>query len=273
VGPRSCYDEGKRCAETLFFDYHRQYGVDIRIGRIFNTYGPRMHPNDGRVVSNFIVQALKGEPITVYGKGQQTRSFCYVDDLVEGFLRFMRSTARCPARSTSATRASSPSCAGRAGDQHHQQQLADRVPAAARRRPAATPPRHHHRARAARLGTRRAAARRAGAHDRLLRRAAHRRRLTRPWTKRWPTDVGERWLAAMRAGDWEAAWRQTDRLELPRRAAQGQPGFTRAPAHLTWDGTPFDGRVVRIRCEHGLGDTLQFLRFVPLVTARAASCT
>jgi hypothetical protein len=84
-------------------------------------------------------------------------------------------------------------------------------------------------------------------------------------------DVGERWLAAMRAGDWEAAWRQTDRLELPRRTAQGQPGFTRAPAHLTWDGTPFDGRVVRIRCEHGLGDTLQFLRFVPLVTARAAT--
>ena len=77
-------------------------------------------------------------------------------------------------------------------------------------------------------------------------------------------DVGVRWLAAMRAGDWEAAWRQTDRLELPRRAAQSQPGFVRAPRHLTWDGTPFDGRVVRIRCEHGLGDTLQFLRFVPL---------
>jgi UDP-glucuronate decarboxylase len=89
IGPRSCYDEGKRCAETLFFDYQRQFGVDIRVARIFNTYGPRMHPNDGRVVSNFIVQALKGEPITVYGKGQQTRSFCYVDDLVEGFLRFM----------------------------------------------------------------------------------------------------------------------------------------------------------------------------------------
>jgi UDP-glucuronate decarboxylase len=89
IGPRSCYDEGKRCAETLFFDYHRQYNVDIRVARIFNTYGPRMHPNDGRVVSNFIVQALRGEPITVYGKGQQTRSFCYVDDLVEGFLRFM----------------------------------------------------------------------------------------------------------------------------------------------------------------------------------------
>ena len=89
IGPRSCYDEGKRCAETLFFDYHRQHGVDIKVARIFNTYGPRMHPNDGRVVSNFITQALAGEDITLYGDGQQTRSFCYVDDLVEGFLRLM----------------------------------------------------------------------------------------------------------------------------------------------------------------------------------------
>ena len=89
IGPRSCYDEGKRCAETLFFDYHRQYGLEIKVARIFNTYGPRMHPNDGRVVSNFIVQALKNEPITIYGEGRQTRSFCYVDDLVDGFLRFM----------------------------------------------------------------------------------------------------------------------------------------------------------------------------------------
>jgi UDP-glucuronate decarboxylase len=89
IGSRSCYDEGKRCAETLFFDYHRQHGVDIRVARIFNTYGPRMHPNDGRVVSNFIVQALKGEDITLYGDGLQTRSFCYVDDLIEGFIRFM----------------------------------------------------------------------------------------------------------------------------------------------------------------------------------------
>jgi UDP-glucuronate decarboxylase len=89
IGMRSCYDEGKRCAETLFFDYHRQYGTDIRVGRIFNTYGPRMHPKDGRVVSNFIMQALRGQPITVYGKGQQTRSFCYVDDLVEAFVRYM----------------------------------------------------------------------------------------------------------------------------------------------------------------------------------------
>ena len=89
IGPRSCYDEGKRCAETLFFDYHRQHGLDIRVIRIFNTYGPRMHPNDGRVVSNFIVQALQGEDITLYGDGSQTRSFCYVDDLIEGMLRFM----------------------------------------------------------------------------------------------------------------------------------------------------------------------------------------
>ena len=89
IGIRSCYDEGKRCAETLFFDYHRQHGLDIRVARIFNTYGPRMHPNDGRVVSNFIVQALKGEDITIYGEGHQTRSFCYVDDLIEGFMRFM----------------------------------------------------------------------------------------------------------------------------------------------------------------------------------------
>ncbi|MFZ2122407.1 MAG: UDP-glucuronic acid decarboxylase family protein [Rhodoferax sp.] len=89
IGPRSCYDEGKRCAETLFFDYHRQNNVDIKVVRIFNTYGPRMHPNDGRVVSNFIVQALKGEDITIYGDGSQTRSFCYVDDLIEGFVRMM----------------------------------------------------------------------------------------------------------------------------------------------------------------------------------------
>ena len=89
IGPRACYDEGKRCAETLFFDYRRQLGVNIRVARIFNTYGPRMHPDDGRVVSNFIVQALKGNPITVYGDGNQTRSFCYVDDLVDGLVRLM----------------------------------------------------------------------------------------------------------------------------------------------------------------------------------------
>jgi UDP-glucuronate decarboxylase len=90
VGIRSCYDEGKRCAETLFFDYHRQHRLRIKVARIFNTYGPRMHPNDGRVVSNFIVQALKNEPITLYGDGSQTRSFCYVDDLIEAFIRLMR---------------------------------------------------------------------------------------------------------------------------------------------------------------------------------------
>jgi len=89
IGPRACYDEGKRCAETLFFDYHRMNGVDIRVARIFNTYGPRMHPNDGRVVSNFIVRALRGEALTVFGDGGQTRSFCYVDDLVEGLIRLM----------------------------------------------------------------------------------------------------------------------------------------------------------------------------------------
>ncbi len=92
IGRRSCYDEGKRCAETLFFDYHRENKIDIRVIRIFNTYGPRMHPNDGRVVSNFIVQALKGEDLTIYGDGTQTRSFCYVDDLIEGFVRFMAQT-------------------------------------------------------------------------------------------------------------------------------------------------------------------------------------
>ena len=91
IGPRSCYDEGKRCAETLFFDYHRQHGLPIKVARIFNTYGPRMHLADGRVVSNFIVQALQGEPITLYGDGRQTRSFCYVDDLVEGLVRLMDS--------------------------------------------------------------------------------------------------------------------------------------------------------------------------------------
>ncbi|MFG0462317.1 UDP-glucuronic acid decarboxylase family protein [Pseudomonas sp. yb_1] len=91
IGIRSCYDEGKRCAETLFSDYHRQHALRIKIARIFNTYGPRMHPNDGRVVSNFIVQALRGEDITIYGEGQQTRSFCYVDDLIEGFVRLMNS--------------------------------------------------------------------------------------------------------------------------------------------------------------------------------------
>ena len=91
IGPRSCYDEGKRCAETLFFDYHRQCGLPIKVARIFNTYGPRMHHADGRVVSNFVIQALRGEPITLYGDGSQTRSFCYVDEMVDGFIRLMES--------------------------------------------------------------------------------------------------------------------------------------------------------------------------------------
>jgi len=95
IGPRSCYDEGKRCAETLFFDYHRQHNLPIKVARIFNTYGPRMHPDDGRVVSNFIVQALKGESLTIYGDGSQTRSFCYVDDLVAGLIRLMRTENDC----------------------------------------------------------------------------------------------------------------------------------------------------------------------------------
>jgi UDP-glucuronate decarboxylase len=93
IGIRSCYDEGKRCAETLFFDYHRQHGLEVKVARIFNTYGPRMHPNDGRVVSNFVVQALAGRPITIYGKGAQTRSFCYVSDLVDGLMKLMDSPA------------------------------------------------------------------------------------------------------------------------------------------------------------------------------------
>src|SRR5215208_2146828 len=91
IGPRACYDEGKRCAETLFFDYHRQHRLEIKVVRIFNTYGPRMHPNDGRVVSNFIVQALRGAPLSIYGDGSQTRSFCYVSDMISGFLRMMDS--------------------------------------------------------------------------------------------------------------------------------------------------------------------------------------
>ena len=115
IGIRSCYDEGKRCAETLFFDYYRQHKLDIRVARIFNTYGPRMHPNDGRVVSNFIMQALQGQDITLYGSGQQTRSFCYVDDLIEGFIRFMDlprgadGAPGFPGPSTWVTRWSSPS--------------------------------------------------------------------------------------------------------------------------------------------------------------------
>jgi UDP-glucuronate decarboxylase len=109
IGRRSCYDEGKRCAETLFFDYGRQYRLPIKVARIFNTYGPRMRPGDGRVVSDFIVQALNGENVTIYGDGLQTRSFCYVEELVDGLVRLMESAPESPARSTSATRRSSRS--------------------------------------------------------------------------------------------------------------------------------------------------------------------
>ena len=115
IGPRSCYDEGKRCAETLFFDYHRQHKLRIKVIRIFNTYGPRMHPNDGRVVSNFIMQALHGKPITIYGDGSQTRSFCYVDDLIRGFLALMATGDEVTGPDQrAATRANSPCSSWRA---------------------------------------------------------------------------------------------------------------------------------------------------------------
>ena len=152
IGPRSCYDEGKRCAETLFFDYHRQHDLPIKVARIFNTYGPRMHPDDGRVVSNFIVQALRGEPITIYGDGSQTRSFCYVDDLVDGLIRLMES----PREVTGPINLGNPGeftmlelaeqvLAAVGGSQH------DRVPAAAAGRPDAAPAQHRPRP-AAQLG-------------------------------------------------------------------------------------------------------------------------
>lgn len=121
IGARSCYDEGKRCAETLFFDYHRQYGQEIKVARIFNTYGPRMHPDDGRVVSNFIVQALTGQPITLYGDGSQTRSFCYVDDLIEGLILLMQ----CPPETTGPINLGNP-------DEYSIVELAERIKAAAR---------------------------------------------------------------------------------------------------------------------------------------------
>ncbi len=170
IGIRSCYDEGKRCAETLFFDYHRQHALQIKVARIFNTYGPRMHPNDGRVVSNFIVQALQGQDITIYGDGQQTRSFCYVDDLIEGFLRLM----------DTGPEVTGPVNLGNPGE-FTIRQLAElvieltgsasqaRLQAPARRRPPAAPARHHAGPRETRLGAHRAPARRPGPHHRLLR--------------------------------------------------------------------------------------------------------
>ena len=175
IGPRSCYDEGKRCAETLCFDYHRQHGLRIKVVRIFNTYGPRMHPNDGRVVSNFIVQALKGEPITLYGDGSQTRSFCYVDDLIEGFLRLMATPDDVtgpinignPGEFTIRELAEKVRGADRLA-------LGARPPAAARERPDPAPARHRPGQGDARLGADRRA--RGGAEEdhRLFRRAARR---------------------------------------------------------------------------------------------------
>ena len=158
IGPRSCYDEGKRCAETLFFDYRRQHRLRIKVARIFNTYGPRMHPNDGRVVSNFIVQALLGRDITIYGDGSQTRSFCYVDDLIDGLMRLM-------ATGDSVT---GPINIGNPDGVHHPRAgvpchrddrlaLADRAPAAAAGRSAPAPAGYFARARAAELGAAHAA--------------------------------------------------------------------------------------------------------------------
>ena len=132
MGPRACYDEGKRCAETLFFDYHRQHRLRIKVARIFNTYGPRMHPNDGRVVSNFIMQALTGRDITIYGDGSQTRSFCYVDDLIEGFVRLMGT----PDEVTGPINLGNPGeftmlQLAREGDRHHRLSLQAGLPAIA----------------------------------------------------------------------------------------------------------------------------------------------
>ncbi len=173
IGPRSCYDEGKRCAETLFFDYHRQHRLRIKVMRIFNTYGPRMHPNDGRVVSNFIVQALRGEPITIYGDGSQTRSFCYVDDLIEGMIRLMKQRRRDhrPHQHRQSGGVHDPR-AGREGAGDHRLEIRARPQAAAGERPDAAPAGHHQGARAARLGADRAAGRWPREDRRLFRRPA-----------------------------------------------------------------------------------------------------
>ena len=173
IGPRACYDEGKRCAETLFFDYHRQMRLQIKVARIFNTYGPRMHPNDGRVVSNFIVQALRGEPITIYGEGSQTRSFCYVDDLVDGLLRLMRSPethhrADQPGQSHRIHDAG----AGRTGHRADKLEVAAGVQAVAGGRPAAPQAGHHRGQRTTGLAAKGGASRRLVEDDPVLRRAA-----------------------------------------------------------------------------------------------------
>ena len=175
IGPRSCYDEGKRCAETLFFDYWRQHKLRIKVARIFNTYGPRMHPHDGRVVSNFIIQALLGRDITIYGDGSQTRSFCYVDDLIDGLIRLMQSADdvvgpdqyRQPGRVLDAA-------ARRKRARSHRLEVAYRAPAAAAGRPQAAPARHFEGAVAARLEAGDPAQRGAQEDDRLFRGAAAR---------------------------------------------------------------------------------------------------
>ena len=143
IGIRSCYDEGKRCAETLFFDYYRQHKLRIKVARIFNTYGPRMHPNDGRVVSNFIMQALHGQDITIYGDGSQTRSFCYVDDLIDAFLALMETGDDVTGPINLGNPANSR-CCELAQKRHraHRLEVEDRVPAAAAGRSEAAPARH-----------------------------------------------------------------------------------------------------------------------------------
>ena len=174
LGPRACYDEGKRCAETLFFDYHRQHKLRIKVARIFNTYGPRMHPNDGRVVSNFIVQALKGEDITIYGDGMQTRAFCYVDDLLDGWLRLMDHT---PDDFTGPVNLGNPvempvkHLAEKIVQAGRRQVEAD-LPAAAGRRSAAALPRHHAGAREAQVGAEGRARRGPRQDDRVFRQPA-----------------------------------------------------------------------------------------------------
>ena len=174
LGPRACYDEGKRCAETLFFDYHRQHRLRIKVARIFNTYGPRMHPNDGRVVSNFIVQALKGEDITIYGDGMQTRAFCYVDDLLDGWLRLMDHT---PDDFTGPVNIGNPvempiRHLAEKGPGKGRRQKPARVRAAAGRRSDAALPGHHPGARHAEVGAEGCARRRPHQDHRLLRRPA-----------------------------------------------------------------------------------------------------
>ena len=169
IGSRSCYDEGKRCAETLFFDYWRQHKLRIKVARIFNTYGPRMHPNDGRVVSNFIVQALLGRDITIYGDGSQTRSFCYVDDLIDGLLRLM-ATDDVDDRADQ-HRQSNGILGARPRvnrDRHNRLAVAHRPPAAAGRRSAAAPAGHFTGASAALLGAENATQRGPYSHHRVF---------------------------------------------------------------------------------------------------------